>query len=238
MTERLYSKDIYTRGGYLETHPDWHAEDSPWKARQILKLFERNGLSPKTIVEVGCGAGEILSQLHAQLPGDCTLRGYEISPQAFALCSKRESERLRFEHKDFLAEEGEPVDALLCIDVVEHVEDCFDFLRRLRTKARFKVFHVPLDLSLQSVLRGTPLVAGRSAGGHIHYFTKDVALSLLAESGYRVVDHFYTAGAIEAPGRGALKTLLARPVRRFSFAVHQDLAARVFGGFSLMVLAE
>ena len=51
---------MYTSGEYLEKNPHWHAADSPWKAGQILKMIQKNGLHPATVCEVGCGAGEIL----------------------------------------------------------------------------------------------------------------------------------------------------------------------------------
>lgn len=230
--------DLYTGGAYLRQNPTWHAEDSPWKASQILKMLERNGIAPRTVAEVGCGAGETLDILHGRFPPDCRLRGFEISPQAFDLCAPKVKDRLTFELADFTRDTTETFEVLLCIDVIEHVEDCFTFLRELRTRARFKVFHIPLDLSVQSVLRETPLVVGRRTAGHVHYFTKRIALSLLEETGHRVVDHFYTPGGLASHGNGSLKRALARLLWRASFALHPDLAVRTFGGYSLMVLTE
>ncbi len=80
----------YVGGEYLGHNPTWHVEDSAWKAEQILAALKRNGLHPATVCEVGCGAGEILSQLHARLPSHVVFTGYEISPQAHALALTRE----------------------------------------------------------------------------------------------------------------------------------------------------
>ena len=50
-------------------NPNWHAEDSPWKADQIIKILDRNQLPKlKTVVEIGCGVGEILKQFQNKLP--------------------------------------------------------------------------------------------------------------------------------------------------------------------------
>lgn len=45
-------------------------------------------------------------------------------------------------------------DLVLVIDVVEHVEDCFSFLRQTKLKGRFKLFHIPLDTHISGTLRG------------------------------------------------------------------------------------
>jgi hypothetical protein len=73
--------------------------------------------------------------------------------------------------------------------------------------------------------------------GHIHYFTKDTALALLEDTGYKVIDHFYTSGATELGGLG-WKTRLMKGPRQALYAMNPDAAARVLGGYSLMVLAE
>jgi hypothetical protein len=53
---------IYTSGEYLKTTETWHAEDSPWKANQIIEIICNNHLQPKTIAEIGCGAGAIIAR--------------------------------------------------------------------------------------------------------------------------------------------------------------------------------
>jgi methylase of polypeptide subunit release factors len=75
---------IYESGEYLAQNPTWHVEDSEWKASKVLKALERLKIAPASLCEIGCGAGEILRQLHSHLP-DCKFTGYEISPQAYAL---------------------------------------------------------------------------------------------------------------------------------------------------------
>jgi SAM-dependent methyltransferase len=226
---------LYAEGGYLQSNPTWHVEDSLWKARQIRSMLERHALEPQTIAEVGCGAGEILKQLEHLLP-DATLVGYEVSPQALEFARGRESERLRFELKDF-CDDDVPYDLVLLIDVVEHVEDHFSFLRQVRAKAGHVLLHLPLDLSVQSVLRSRPILEKRSSVGHIHYFTKELALATLIDAGYDVVDHFYTFSAIELPAQSWRQHVMRLP-RRMAFAARPDLAVRVLGGASLLVLTR
>lgn len=231
------TQSIYTDGTYLESTGSWHQEDSPWKAYHIKAMLERNGLTPKTICEVGCGAGEILSWLSRALRGDEKFYGYEISPQAYALCEARANDRLTFRLGDILEEDGPTYDLIMAIDVFEHVEDYLGFLKRLKPKGQYKMFHIPLDLSVQSVMRGAPILKLRRQVGHLHYFTKETALATLEHAGYEVVDHAFTATAVELPNRGWKANMMKLP-RRLLYGLSPDWAARVLGGYSLMVLAK
>lgn len=231
------AKDLYTSGKYLEENPSWHAEHSWWKARHILELIKRHNLQAKTICEVGCGAGEILRELQAALPADRKFFGYEISPQAFALCQSRANPRLHFRLADITAEQEVFFDLILLIDLLEHLEDPFSFLRHLKPKSHYKIVHFPLDLSVHAVLRVEPLLRMRRTVGHIHYFTKELALLLLQDTGYDIVDSFYTPTMIDLKGK-SWTSRLGRLPRKILFRLHPDLAARLLGGFSLMVLAK
>ncbi len=68
----------------------------------------------------------------------------------------------------------------MAIDVFEHVEDYFGFLRKI--KGEYKIFHIPLDLSMQTVLRATPIIANRKTLGNVHYFTKEIAIEALTDN--------------------------------------------------------
>jgi hypothetical protein len=229
--------DIYNDGGYFANNPDWHAGDSEWKADQILKIIRKNNIETSTICEVGFGAGEILNQLHAKMTDGIEFTGYEISAQALEIAKPKEKPGLRYVLGDIL-EEDVCHDVLLCIDVFEHVEDHFSFLRNIRPKADYKVFHIPLELSAQSVIRRGFLPTSRRQLGHLHYFSKDTALMTLEETGYEVVDHFYTYSSGVNLSQASLKQKLAWPARLALSAINEDLAARILGGFALMVLAK
>lgn len=230
-------RDLYENGTYLDRNPSWHQEDSPWKAEQIRKIIERNSLHPKTICEVGCGAGEVLNQLSTHYYNNIQLFGYEISPQAFALCERKSKSNLIFRLSDLLDNTDDFFDIVMAIDVVEHIDDYLGFLRQLKGKGEYKIFHIPLDLSVQSVFRSSPILRDRKAVGHIHYFTKETALATLTDTGYDVIDHFYTGSSLELKNKSWKANLLKLP-RRLSFSLNKDLAVRLLGGYSLMILAK
>ena len=246
-------EDMYTQGDYLIKHPTWHIEESPWKVRYLLQLISRNALSPHTICEVGCGAGEILRLLQGHLDSQCHFWGYEISPQAYEMASKRANARLQFKLADIRDEPDAHFDLILVMDVLEHMENYFSLLRAIQPKSEYTIFHIPLDISARSVLRGH-LLEYRTTYGHIHYFTKEIALQVLRDAGYNILDYCYTkesdftpssklepwGEAIRHPSR--LPATIIRRGRRGAkrFVVRflgDDMAERVFGEWRLMVLA-
>jgi len=230
-------KNIYTTGEYFKNNPTWDVEDSSWKAKQIMKIIKDNKIEPHSICEIGCGAGEILYQLYSQMSSNVFFSGYEISPQAFELCQQRKRDRVQFYLKDLPENEKIFSDIVLAIDVFEHVEDYLGFLRKLREKGLYKIFHIPLDLSVQTILRGSPIIKARQSVGHIHYFTKETAIATLIDAGYEIIDYFYTAGSIDLPIR-SFKSFLARLPRKIIYKLNKDVAVRILGGYSLMVLTK
>jgi cyclopropane fatty-acyl-phospholipid synthase-like methyltransferase len=229
-------KEMYESDLYAQKNPTWHEEDAPWKAGHIERMIKRNKIPCDSIAEIGCGTGEILLTLEKAFP-QATLSGYEISQQAFGRAAHKETSRTKFHLNDLLSERDLQFDLVLAIDVIEHVEDYISFVKQLRTVGTFKIFHIPLDLSAQSVLRSWPILELRRNVGHIHYFFKQTALAMLEDCGYTIVDHCYTASRLELPNQ-ALTSRLMRLPRRMMFAIDADLAVRLLGGYSLLVLAK
>ena len=228
--------ESYESGDYLAKNPTWDEEDSDWKADQVLKMFDRNHLAPKSIIEVGCGAGGVLASLYDVLP-EITYSGFDIAPDARKFWKKHSTKKITFLVGDFLKEQTAHFDVLLLLDVIEHIPNPFEFLSALRGRADYYVFHIPLDLSAMSVAREHPLLLVRQKVGHIHYFTKELALSQVQESGFQVLDWSYTGAAFTAP-QGSWKAKLARIPRRLAYAIDRDWGVRLFGGDTLMILAK
>jgi cyclopropane fatty-acyl-phospholipid synthase-like methyltransferase len=233
---KVLDRNVYTSGEYLQKNPLWHADESPFKVSQILRMLQKHKLQPTTVCEVGCGAGEVLKLLQVRMDKACSFWGYEISPQALELCKSKANDRLQFKFADISQENGASFDLMLVLDVIEHVEDYFGFLNGIRPKGDLKIFHFPLDLSVQAVLRKRGLLTRRELYGHIQYFTKETALETLKDVGYELLDYFYTPRCIELAKQAIQKVAIVP--RRICFAMSQDLTARVLGGYSLLVLAR
>lgn len=228
----------YIDGSYRATNPTYHVEDSPWKARQIVEMIERQGLTSRTLSEVGCGAGAVLEWVTDQLPNVEVAHGFEISPEAINLARQRQRPGLEFFLGDLV--EGQEItaalphyDLVLCVDVFEHVPNYFGFLKALRRLGEHFVFHIPLDLSVQMLLRVKPLRRVRAEVGHLHYFTLETALTTLEDAGYAVEAWSFTPAGIDRP-RSRLARI-ARFPRRVLFALTPELTVRILGGYSLLV---
>ncbi|THH34338.1 class I SAM-dependent methyltransferase [Neolewinella litorea] len=230
-------KDLYigSDSDYLQKTKSWHSEDSPWKANQILQMIKKNNLKPRTIVEVGCGVGEILYSMNELFEdGNTTFEGYDIAEDAINIARTKNNSNVKFFCKDFGGENAKAFDLLLMIDVFEHVPDYIGFIANCSEKATYKIFHIPLDIHLSSILRGR-LIAARNSVGHLHYFTKETALATLEDAGLEILDYFYTDGST-LPRK--LRTKIANIPRNMLFPIFPDLTVKLIGGYSLLVLAK
>ncbi len=163
---------MYASGDYLKENPSWHSEDSPWKAGKIREILQACQVTPSSICEVGCGSGNILAELRGFYP-QTEIFGYDIAPDATRLWSERERDNITFQIGDFFVLNKRNYDAILLIDVIEHVAYPITFFANFRGKAKYYLLHIPLALSASTVLREKPLIEVRKAVGHIHYLTKN-----------------------------------------------------------------
>jgi SAM-dependent methyltransferase len=235
---------LYLEETYLEKNPNWHRTDSQWKANLVENLLKKHQIEAKSICDVGCGSGDVLRCLQSKFP-KAHMIGYDVSSHAKQYWTSENdniieingTHPITFKLADFHQNNTERYDVLLMLDVFEHVHDPFFFLEEARQHADKFVFHIPLDLSASSVLRGQPLLNARSTVGHLHFYTKDLALDTLIRCGYDIIDWSYTGAALNGPSRG-LVTKLAKLPRRLIYSMFKDWGVRLIGGETLIVLAE
>jgi SAM-dependent methyltransferase len=224
----------YAGGQYLAANPSWHEEDSAWKAGRICALLRQAGATcAVSVAEVGCGTGGVLRELQRCLPA-ASLAGYDIAPAAIERARRHANERLSF-HCEDITRAGKTFDLLLCIDVFEHVEDPFAFLRAIRPLAPRVVFNIPLEMHVAGVLINHQLWTRRQFG-HLHYYTAAIAFETLRECGYEGVAHAYPSRLLDQP-RSASEWIFWLP-RKLGAWLRPELSARIFGGTSLLVLAR
>lgn len=232
-------KDIekrYFDKTYLMHNPTWDNEHAPWKSNHICQLLRTLNEEPKLICEIGCGSGGILAELNKEFP-NAKLFGFDISPDLKGFWDRYEKDQIKFKQGDFFTLEHPYYDVVLVIDVLEHLSDPFSFLQLLKGKASHYIFHFPLDLSAFSVMREKPLLHSREKVGHIHYYTKSLALALLTDAGFQIDSWHYTRAYQTGPQKN-IKTYLATIPRMLLQAISKDWGVRVLGGETLMVKAS
>ena len=224
---------LYSDGSYLAaTAGTWHLEDAPFKARNVEKMLVRNAIVPATACEIGCGAGGVLAEIHRTYPS-CSCTGYEVADQPYQMSLRFAEPGLSFVNGDAFVD-GRHYDLVLVMDVVEHVEDCFQFLRNCRAKGEHKLYHIPVDAHCSAILRG---YNSWDSVGHIHTFTMETVRKALEYTGHTIIDFVLTDVATGAPvklGRTRIANLVRRPVAHWS----KPLACRLFGGYSVLALCR
>lgn len=229
-------EDKYTGEDYLRNNPSWDMEDSPWKAAVVSDFLKSEGLAPRTVCEIGCGAGGVLAELSKTLPA-AEFSGYEIAPAASRFWEKFRKNNIKFVLGDFFKINKARYDLILLLDVIEHIPDPFAFLSGLHGAAEYYLFHIPLDLSALSVARETPILTVRNKVGHINYFTKNLALALLKDSGFEIAAWRYSGAAFSSPQCNWRSRLAAIP-RFIVYAINKDWWVKLLGGETLLVLAR
>ena len=234
----LISNKMYTSDDYVKNNPTWDDEDTVWKAKSIHGLLQINGIKPKTIVEVGCGAGGILRELADLDSSIQTLTGYDISSAAIHLANQKPKKKVLYYQSDFINSNDPGGDLLLVVDVLEHIDDYYGFLNKLKNRSTHIVFHIPLDLSCRNLLKPHTMLFQRNLVGHLHYFSKEMVEWSLKDTGFTIIDWVYSKPAIDTKKASTLKDALKKVMRSISFAVNKDWSAKMWGGYSMMILAK
>jgi hypothetical protein len=117
------------------------------------------------------------------------------------------------------------------------VPDYMGFVDKCRQRAKYKIYHIPLDIHVSSVLRNA-FIRSRYDIGHIHYFTADSAIATLKDTGHEIIDCVYTDIAFglfsEHP---SFNKAIANVPRWLLSRLSVPFTARLLGGYSLLVLA-
>jgi SAM-dependent methyltransferase len=156
----------------------WRAIGARSKAGHVRALLQRAGITPETIVEIGCGDGSLL----AELSDIAVVDGFELSANAAAYARERgvarKVEAFDGEHVPAQADE---YDLAVLSHVLEHVPDPLPLLKEAARVAPHVIVEVPLEDN-----RSARRPAARrlsEAAGHLHAWNRTDVRRLLRSAG-------------------------------------------------------
>jgi len=236
--------DRYLSGDYIKKNHSYHIEDSQFKWKnflRILQLSHFNFRNINSIIDIGCGSGQILIEANKSnfFNSESVLKGYDINPDAIDL-AKKNSVKVSFFNQDFINLEDQKGDLIIAADVFEHVQDKYNFLTKLKDKGNFFLFNIPLEISLFSMIRKKNIFKYSFDNvGHLHFYTKRTALLTLENSGFKILNFNLVNNRFEEfrNNKKILSMLIIIPqyiIEKLSI----NLACSIFGGYSLVVLAN
>jgi len=178
----------------------------------------------------------LVTELLAERFPESTFQGYELSSDAKEFWASRQPlTNLSYKLGNIL-DAPDVFDLITCLDVFEHVEDYYGFLRSLRSKAKYFVFNIPLDMCVMKIV--TPGIRyAREEVGHLHYFNRYTALQTLKDTGYKILEaQLSSMFSSEMPRNVRQAAIL--PLRLLSLTLGRHFASTVFGGVSLVATAS
>jgi SAM-dependent methyltransferase len=229
--EAAYSQDAAS----AERYSRWRALGAVGKADHVIRLCTRAGLQPTSTLEVGCGDGALLSELHRRSFGG-RLSGVEISESAVAIARERkEIESVRVYDGVKLDAPDGSYDLGVLSHVLEHVEDPAALLGEVARACRAVLVEVPLEANLSA--RRPSKRAHAAEVGHLQRLDRKATRAIVASAGLVIlheledplplsVHRFFKVSSLARSAavlKGSSRMLLHRlapAVARRSFTVH------------------
>jgi SAM-dependent methyltransferase len=214
-----------------------------FRLREALRALPTQG----RVLEVGCGAGRFLRALARMRPG-LELVGCDLSRGALARLSAAapDIEIRRVEAAAALPAADAEFDAVLALDVLEHLESpdaMLEQIRRVLVPGGAFHLHVPCEGDPLGPWRWLPGQRGEHAlkrrfGGHVQHFRRRELLARLERAGFEVVRLRYSlhllGGIADVVAFAALAVSQARGGRPRSTG---DLVAGSQSSFGWLVRA-
>jgi SAM-dependent methyltransferase len=162
----------------------WRALGALGKADHVLALCERAGVAPASTLEVGCGDGALLCELHRRGFGGA-LSGVEITEAAVEIAGARaeiDSVEL-YDGLHLQAADGAYALGVLS-HVLEHVPDPATLLREVARACGVVVVEVPLEANWSARRAGKRVHAAEV--GHLQRLDRAAIRRIVADAGLSI----------------------------------------------------
>jgi SAM-dependent methyltransferase len=169
----------------------WRALGALGKADHVIGLCTDAGLAPTSTLEVGCGDGALLCELHRRGFGG-RLTGLEITEAAVAIARERaQIDSVGLYDGRHLPDADGAYDLGVLSHVLEHVPDPPALLAEVARACRAVVLEVPLEANLSARRAHKREHAGQV--GHLQRLDRAGARQMVLEAGLSI------AGELEDP---------------------------------------
>jgi SAM-dependent methyltransferase len=228
----FYDESYAGRGAQGMLYARWRALGAIAKADHVIELCSRAGIAPTSTLDVGCGDGALLAELHARGFGG-TLRGLEITQAAVDIAARRAEVHAveRYDGERLPSSDAEHHLGIVS-HVLEHVPNPQRLLSEVGRACRAVVVEVPLEHNLSARRAGKRKHAEEV--GHLQRFSRASMRATVARAGLRIAAeiedplslgvHLFFARGLRARGKAMVKWGVRTALHRLA----PSLARRLF----------
>jgi SAM-dependent methyltransferase len=180
----FYEAAYSGEGAQALLYARWRALGAVGKADHVISLCARAGVRPASTLDVGCGDGALLSELHSRDFGG-RLHGVEISERAVEIAAGRAGiDSVELCDGEHLSGADGEHDLGLVSHVLEHVPDPGVLLAEVARVCRAVVVEVPLEQNLSA--RRSSKREQAEAIGHLDRLSRASMRAIVARSDLRI----------------------------------------------------
>jgi SAM-dependent methyltransferase len=181
---RFYD-DAYSRDpAEAAVYARWRALSAVGKADHVTRLCSRAGIEPTSTLEVGCGDGALLSELHRRGFGG-RLAGVEITQAAVDIAGSRgEIDSVELYDGAHLPGAEATYDLGIVSHVLEHVLDPAALLAEVARVCRATVVEVPLEANWSA--RRAVKREHAAEVGHLQRLDRDAMRAIVTDAGLTI----------------------------------------------------
>jgi SAM-dependent methyltransferase len=181
---RFYEQGYSQSPEQAQTYARWRALGAVGKADHVLALCARAQVRPASTLEVGCGDGALLCELHDRGFGG-RLSGLEISDAAVAIARERtQIDSVECYDGSHLPQADGSEQLGVLSHVLEHVPDPAALLREVARVCGAVLVEVPLEANVSARRSGKREHAAEV--GHLQRLDRDSARAIVARAGLSI----------------------------------------------------
>jgi len=175
----------------LDLEAAWLRYGAVEKATSVELLLARNGIHPKTLLELGCGTGAVIKECQRRkLASQFTAVDYSKEAIEYLASQSNDIHCMAADITDPAFRLEQCFDVVILSHVLEHLEEPLQFLRAMRKNLRFRylVAEVPLEDLLASRIKNLFRDRSSNRAGHVQFLAEPSLIEMLHAAAFQVKD--------------------------------------------------